>query len=256
MLVTTTIDPTTSLIQQAERLADEFGWTSVARDRHSLAALMDHHQVSRIVVAGQQGLRVIDEQDQAYFFHPSMAKIRVKRLLAGERDTMLTAANVRPGDVVIDATMGLASDAIVFAHAVGTTGRVTALESEQLPYLLAREGLQCYTCRMAQLEQAMRSIVPVWADHLDYLRKQPDDSADIVYFDPMFRRSVMSSAIEPLRELANPHALQPETVTEAIRVARRMVVMKEHNRSGEFERLGFQPLATGHSKITYGVIAL
>ena len=47
-----------------------------------------------------------------------------------------------------------------------------------------------------------------------------------------------------------------ESVREAVRVARKTVVMKEARSSGEFERLGFTLPERGKSKITYGVISI
>jgi 16S rRNA (guanine1516-N2)-methyltransferase len=256
MLVTTTARPNERMLMQAEALSSELGALLMTRGNRTLTMIMKAADDAQILVVEQQGLRLATLSGSEFFFHPSMAMVRVKRLLAGEKDKMLDAADVRLGDTIIDCTMGLASDSIVFAHAAGANGTVIALESEQLPYVLAREGLQAYSCGLLSLEQAMRRIKPVHADHLEYLRRQPDRSADIVYFDPMFRRSAASDAIEPLREVANSLALRAEAVAEASRVARRTIIMKEHNRSGEFERLGFQPVKNAHSKITYGVIAL
>ena len=57
----------------------------------------------------------------------------------------------------------------------------------------------------------------------------------------MFRQTVnRSSGLQPLKKLANPRPLDRESVREAVRVARKRVVLKERLMSGEFERLGFQ----------------
>ena len=86
----------------------------------------------------------------------------------------------------------------------------------------------------------MRRIEVRHSHHLDYLKSLPDQSVDIVYFDPMFREPITDSAsINPLRHYANGEPLDAESVREAIRVARKTVVMKEARSSGEFERLGF-----------------
>lgn len=80
---------------------------------------------------------------------------------------------------------------------------------------------------------------------------------DIVYFDPMFREPITDSAsINPLRHYANGEPLDEESVREAVRVARKTVVLKEARYSGEFERLGFSLPERGKSKITYGVISI
>jgi hypothetical protein len=83
----------------------------------------------------------------------------------------------------------------------------------------------------------------------------PDRSVDIVYFDPMFRRPVLSSsALRPLRSQAEERPLSEAAVREAVRVARRRVVLKDHRDSGEFERLGFVRRRVSSSKVAYGVI--
>lgn len=253
MLVTTAAGSPGVTERHARALADELGARFAARDGRTLSHLMKTAGDPEIFVAYDKEVRFKHKDGPFLFFHPSMAMIRVKRLIAGEQDAMLNAGRVAPGDRVIDCTMGLASDAIVYSYAVGETGAVTAVESELIPFILAREGLLAYECGFPSLESAMRRIQPVHEDHLGYLRKQPDNSADIVYFDPMFRKAEAGSSIEPLRGMANPGALRPEAVEQAKRIARKTVVMKEHNRSGEFERLGFRPV---HDKpiITYGVI--
>ena len=256
MLITTTADPAPHTELRALRLAEELGAKLVARSNRSLNQLMRTFNDPEIWIAGERDLRYKKGSDDFMFFHPSMAMIRVKRMLAGEPDTMLEAAGIEEGNSVMDCTMGLASDAVVFAAGVGEAGQVVALESERVPYMLAKEGLQTYECGFPLLEAAMRRVIPINSDHLAYLKEQPDNSADVVYFDPMFRRSAASSAIEPLRELANSAALRREAIEQAVRVARKSVVMKEHNRSGEFERLGFRPIHTAQTRITYGVIRL
>lgn len=103
----------------------------------------------------------------------------------------------------------------------------------------------------------MRRIEVRHSHHLDYLKSLPDRSVDIVYFDPMFREPIAESAsIHPLRHYANGEPLEMESVREAVRVARKTVVMKEARSSGEFERLGFTLPERGKSKITYGVISI
>ena len=119
-------------------------------------------------------------------------------------------------------------------------------------------GLQHFLPGNYPLYAAMRRINVVNEDYLDYLRQQPDNSVDVVYFDPMFRKPLTaSSSISPLRGVADHRPLSVEAVTEACRVARLRVVMKEASGSGEFARLGFHRLVGGkYSKVHYGVIAV
>jgi len=144
----------------------------------------------------------------------------------------------------------------VFSFAAGPAGRVVALESEPVLHAIVREGLRTYRTGMVDADAALRRIELIRADHAEYLSSLPENSVDIVYFDPMLRIPVYeSSSMEPLRGVANPAPLSHEAVREARRVARRVVVLKENRDSGEFERLGFtwvKPKKT--SAVAYGVI--
>jgi hypothetical protein len=256
VIVTTSYHPSAEQIAKAHGFAEELGCRYVDRQGNSLRKLRDKHAAESILLVTGEALQCISDPDkQPIFFHPSMAHVRVQRLVRGEPDTLVTAADAEPGDIVVDCTAGLASDSIVFAHAVGDEGRVIAIDSQPVICTLLREGLRCYRSDVDALNKAMRRIEIVCADHLDYLRRMPDKSADIVYFDPMFRHPVeQSDSISPLRVFANPNALSEASVTEAKRVARKRVVMKEGRRSGEFARLGFGIVIPSGTKLAYGVI--
>ncbi|MEX1029189.1 MAG: class I SAM-dependent methyltransferase [Paenibacillaceae bacterium] len=258
MLVTTGINPSPQSVHLARQVSVDWQAEWVPRGNRSLKKLKLQYNQSQILIVGNYELRYLDQDDHWMFFHPSMAMVRIKRLIKGEKDNMLEVGLVQEGDRIIDCTMGLASDAIIFSHAVGDTGEVVAIENAPLPYLLAKEGLATYETEIPELRDAMRRIQVVQADHLEYLRAQSERSADVVYFDPMFRHAAAGSAIEPLRELADHHALRIEAIVEARRVARRKVIMKEQIGGGEFSRLGFEhsrgTSSNRTAKIAYGVI--
>lgn len=257
MLVTTSSDPTEQVTASAQAAATELHAKWVARGRNSLAKLMANHSESAILLVSRERLEYHQIDQPVFYFHPSMAAVRVKRLLRGEGDTLLTAADVRKGDTVLDCTAGLASDSIVLAHAVGSEGRVTALESEQVIQYVVREGLKRYVYEVEALNEAMRRVELLHANHDDYLRQADSKSVDIVYFDPMFRQPIHeSSSISPLRGLANGGELASRTLEEACRVARKAVVMKEITRSSEWKRLNFTDFVKASPKIAFGVIRL
>ncbi|NBD23504.1 class I SAM-dependent methyltransferase [Paenibacillus glycinis] len=253
MIVTTPHKPTPGQTAYAEAIAEELGGRFVPRKQDSLQLLRHKYADARLLVADDRGLRYYEESEEPLYFHPSMAYVRVKRMRKGERDPLIALADCQPGDSVVDCTAGLGSDALVFSYAVGSEGSVTALESERMLYTVVREGLRTYHTEHEDVNDALRRIRMRCADHLAYLRAQPDKSVDIVYFDPMFRQPLHdSSALAPLRGLANGSALGEESVRQAVRVARKRVVLKEHGDSGEFERLGFE--RRHRNKIAYGVI--
>ncbi|WP_409346869.1 class I SAM-dependent methyltransferase [Paenibacillus sp. MBLB4367] len=258
MLITTSYAPSDQLKAAVNRLADGLEGKLVPRRQYSLPRLRSMYGDSDILVANERELRYYAGDGTEVYFHPSNGYVRIKRMRKGESDLLIEISGASPGDSVLDCTAGLAADAIVFAYAVGPTGTVTALESSPVLACLLREGLSSYTTEIAEATVAMRAVRVEESDHLDYLRRQPDRSFDIVYFDPMFRKPIQdSSSMSPIRSVADMRALTEEAVAEAKRVARRCVILKEHRDSGEFERLGFTRNDRSQAaKTVYGVIEL
>ncbi|MEF2967295.1 class I SAM-dependent methyltransferase [Paenibacillus sp. M1] len=257
MIITTGDHAAPDAVRRAAALAQEAGVQYVPRNRTSLNKLASRYNDRDILVILEGGARLFRSGGEAMLFHPSMAFVRAKRLLKGESDPMLEAARIRPGDVVVDCTAGLGADSAVFALGAGPEGRVLALEDSLPLWSLLKEGFAYYVSGVKKFDDALRRITAKRAEHLRALREMPDKSADVVYFDPMFRNPVEeSSAISPLRTYANASPLSPEAVAEACRVARKTVVLKEKKGSGEFERLGFESDPRPHTKIAYGVISL
>ncbi|RCW50989.1 class I SAM-dependent methyltransferase [Paenibacillus prosopidis] len=258
MIVTTSANPSARALEQASRLALELSALLKARGNLTVRKLIAMSSDERLLVVTEQEVRYYDGQSEApLYFHPSMAFVRVKRLRRGETDPLIQLSGCREGDSIIDCTAGLASDSLVFSYAAGASGSVIAIESEPVLCALVREGLAGYETGLDDVDAAMRRIVMRCVNHLDYLKALPDKSADIVYFDPMFRQPIKeSSSMEPLRSIANMDALSSEVVGQAVRVARKSVILKEHQSSGEFARLGFERKHVNTSKIAYGVIQL
>jgi len=185
-----------------------------------------------------------------------MAHMRLKNLSLGGQDHMILAMGLTEGMSVLDCTLGFASDALVAASVVGQRGRVVGLEANPLVAAVIEYGLAHHTGENYAVHRAMRLIEVKNREHGEFLRELPDDSFDVVYFDPMFRHPFTDSvSLNPLRSLAMSSAIDAASVAEAVRVAKRRVVLKESALSREFARLGF-PLVVGgrYSRIKYGVI--
>lgn len=250
MVVTTSRHPTAQEEAHARALAEELGLPYVAR-RGSLAGL---GATAALVVTRER--LVVHTAAGEIFFHPGMARPRVRELERGKPDVMVEAMGLRPGDSVLDCTLGLGSDAIVAAYVVGEQGRVVGLEAVAALAAVVRWGLKHYDPGHDGLREAMRRIEVVHADHNDYLAALPPGSFDIVYFDPMFREPVMESAhMRPWRVLACHRPLTRATIAAARRVARRRVVVKERSDSPVFAELGLTRVVGGRkSRIAYGVL--
>lgn len=257
MIITTGEAEAPALVERAKSLAEEMGCQYVTRGGQSLRRLAIKTGDEDVLVVLDGHVRLGGPNRTLLEFHPSMGYVRLKRVLRGDPDPMLEATRMEEGDSVLDCTAGLGADSLVFSVKGGASGSVTALESSFPLYVFLKEGLRTYESNLKASDEAMRRINVVHGHHLDYLRTLPDRSVDIVYFDPMFREPLTESAsINPLRHYANGEALDEESVREAIRVARKTVVLKEKRGSKEFLRLGFTVPERSQSKITYGVISI
>lgn len=199
---------------------------------------------------------VLYQGEERFFYHPSMGKNRASRLRKGQSDPIIEAMRLQEGMKVLDCTLGLGADALVISFAVGSKGQVVGVESSPVTAAIVRWGIEKYHHGPVWLKEAMDRIEITCADHFALLKELPENSFDIVYFDPMFRHPLPSSKpISPLRRLANHQPLSNEALSEAIRVSSGRVVLKERHDSTEFQRLGFIEVVMGnHSEIAYGVI--
>lgn len=199
---------------------------------------------------------VVETAAGPLFFHPGMARPRIRSLERGDDDVMVKAMQLTPGDTVLDCTLGLGADAIVSAFVVGEEGRVVGVEAVPMLAEVVRVGLLEYDPQHEAMRAAMRRIQVVAADHAEYLTTLPDASFDIVYFDPLFREPVQETVhMRPWRELGVGRPLTPDVVAEARRVAKRRVVIKERQNSPVFEELRVDAVVGGRkSRIAYGII--
>ena len=255
LIVTTTHKPDAKAAALAADLSARLAVPLVARARRALDALMAAHGADTVLVAAKAG-PVVHTAGGEYFFHLSMAELRINNLKDGKADHMISAMGLTPGDTVLDCTLGLATDAIVASYAAGERGRVVGLEASPVIAAVTGHGLAAFASGRPDVDAALRRIAVVPADYNDHLETLADASFDIVYFDPMFRIPVRtSSSLRPLRDLADPRPVSPRAIAAARRVARRRVVLKETAGSREFARLGFGEIVGGkYSSVHYGVI--
>lgn len=256
-VVTTNQNPSRDLIDTAQSLAKELETAYVERSKRSLAVICEACDVENVLVVTKQG-PVIHTPGGEYFFHLSMAELRIKNLRNGKHDHMVAAMSLEPGMTVLDCTLGLGTDAIVASVVAGENGKIVGVENSALIATVTKLGLKSYVTDDKVINQAMRNIVVKQADYLEYLACLADKAFDIVYFDPMFRTPITSSSnLRPIRYLADARPLSTAAVEQACRIAKRRVVMKETEGSKEFERLGFCSFVGGkYSSIKYGVIDL
>ncbi|MDR3591422.1 MAG: class I SAM-dependent methyltransferase [Negativicutes bacterium] len=257
LVVTTAHKPTPEMVGAAAELAERLAAPLKPRGNASLDALRRESAVDTLLVVTKRG-PVVSTPGGEYFFHLNLAELRIKNLISGKPDHMVSAMDLAAGMTVLDCTLGLATDAIVAAYVAGAAGKVVGLESSAVIAAVTGLGLARFVSDQAGITAALRQIRVLNADFNQHLLTLPDRSFDIVFFDPMFRAPIIdSSNLKPLRFLADDRPLSCSAVREACRVARRRVVMKEKNGSPEFARLGITDLYGGkYSSVQYGVIAV
>jgi len=255
LLVTTSYHPTVEQIGEARRLAEYLKAEFVERCDQSVAALRGERPGLPILVVRRDRL-ICQVGTLEFFFHPSLAKQRIAGLRKGERDPMVEAMGLRPGDRVLDCTLGLGADAIVASYCVGPEGEVVGVESVPVIAAIVARGLRDFSSDLSILNEAMRRVRVVCADHLEYLRTQASDSFDIIYFDPMFTTPLYGSRpLLPLRKLADHRPLRVEAITEAGRVSPPRVVVKGKRGSMPWQELGISRLHSGtRSRVEFGII--
>jgi len=256
MLITTSEDPNADLVKRAKDITKEMNGKYINRKRFSLQRMMDHYNDDLIVVTTKSLKYYNGSIKQPLFFHPNMAKLRIKRLKQGDNDLMVDITNLKAGDCFLDCTLGLASDSIIASYIVGQSGKIIGFESEQIIATLVQDGLQRGCANDLEIDKAMKRIKVKNINHFDGLKNLPDKSFDVIYFDPMFRTSLHeSNGIQAVKKTANYSAISIDIIKEAKRVAKRMIVLKERTYSHEFSRLGFKMIQRT-SSFTYGIIEI
>jgi 16S rRNA (guanine1516-N2)-methyltransferase len=239
LAVTTPAEATAADEAAARAAAARRGLAFVAREGRALARVAAAAGADALLVLGRARAALwAGGAEQAW--SGGMGELRLRRLLAGERatrDPFLEAAALRPGDHVLDATLGLGADALVAAGAVGRGGRVVGIERSPALAALVGEGL------LRHASEASRRVEVVAGDAAELLAALPDRSFDVVCFDPMFRSPrAEGPAFDLVRRLGDPRPLAKETLARARRVARRWVVVKDGTPGWDLARLDLVPL--------------
>ncbi len=226
----------------------------MARNNRSIEQLFAQEQARVVVVAQEQPvLYHAESPDTALFFHPGMALQRIRAMENGQVDRLIRVAGIKPGNHVIDATLGMGMDTMVIAHAVGESGRVTAMESSWWLVKLFEFAQGELNPKFPEVQSLLQRVQVIQGNHEQLLCAQAPCSAHVVVFDPMFRRPPdRESSMDTARHWTMAGALSERAVACAKRVAARSVVFKERPSSGEFERFGLLP-DKPRARFAYGV---
>lgn len=254
VVVTTARKRADKLEPYARVVANELAVPYQRRNDRSVEELLEEWQADVLVVANGRLSLYRQGQPQPFFYHPNAAQVRAKAFLANRYDVFVDACDLQVGDRLLDCTLGLGADAVMAQLAVGETGHVSGIEQNAVMAYIVRQGLQSWSDAHPMLCKAMRSVEVIADHHYHVLKSLPDRSYDVVYFDPMFEQTIdSSSGIQALKSFAHYEVLSQKTIQEALRVATKRVVLKDHWTSSRFKELGFTVNRKRPVEFQYGI---
>lgn len=255
MFVTTAGRTNPDMIEEAKKIALDLECPYQERRKKSVQSLQSLYKEDCIVVGKERLELFLMDAKEPFFFHPNSSMFRIKRLQKNENDPFIDATGLEKGMSLLDCTLGLASDSIVASFVVGPSGKVVGTEENKYLSYLVRRGLKSWESGLAGVDEAMRAISVKHSSALTYLKEIPSGEFDCVYIDPMFEETILESdGIRALAELAVYSEVRKEFISEAKRVARRRLVLKDHFRSKRFEQFGFSVIKRPSAKFHYGII--
>ncbi|KMJ59671.1 hypothetical protein AB685_02020 [Bacillus sp. LL01] len=255
MIVTTAGRTNEQMIQTARKIANDLGYHYYQRNKKSIGAISEERQQDVLVIGKNRYEWYRLGEADPVFFHPNTAAFRAKRWQKGEVEPFLLATDLNTGMSFLDCTLGLASDSIMASMATGEHGQVTGVEGNKLLAYLVKTGLKNWESDIGQMNEAMKRIKVLEGKHQHILTSLPENSFDVVYFDPMFENQIKeSNGISPLRKVAVYDELTEQTILDAKRVARNRIVLKDHWQSERFGKFGFTVNKRKTAKFHYGYL--
>lgn len=232
MIVTTSYRPTLKQINFAHQVAQQFNFQFISRNKRTIEQL---HQVygPQMIVVDEQKIMFYHVGEPPIYFHPNSAMFRIKRLQQGQHDPLIEMCELQPTDHVLDGTFGLGSDSLVLASQL-TSGHIIATELNPTLAMIMSTGMQYHP--YTELQPYIDKITLLQQHHYDYLLACEDNSFDIVYFDPMFDKTITSSSgMQQAKHTVEHQTITQATIEQALRVTKRAVILRNHFKSKAFD---------------------
>ena len=237
LLVTTVSRANEAMRARSSLVARRCDAQSVRR-RGSVASLLAEHDADVLYVVGRVRDELMDSTERLAV-HAGML---VHKVHSGWNHPLIKAVAPQ-GELesIVDATLGLAGDALHIAAVTGA--RVTGIEGSGAMFSLQEEGIARLARGDGDVGSAANRITPTFGQARDRLESMRSNSVEVVYLSPMFaepRRAAPGYRL--LRLVAVGGALDVHTFEQACRVASKRVVIKL-NRA---EKPGDFVVATDH----------
>jgi SAM-dependent methyltransferase len=247
MIVTTSVKTTLELNDKAQKLADELNLKYIKRNKSTIKQLLGTKK--GVIVVYKNKLSYF-ENNSEFFFHLDTTALKIKN---SDNEPLVEIIG-KEKQSILDCTMGLAGDSILLSY-YGHT--VTSIEKNKIIHLITSNGLENYVSPNEKINKAMRKITTYNYDCIDYLKKAPDNTFDIIYFDPMFSHNIRESEnLSGITPLADKNFRYKEFIKEASRVGKDKIIIKAHFRDNIFEKYNFTRIIRKNTKFHFGFLEI
>lgn len=162
-----------------------------------------------------------------HVFSLNMAELRIQHLRQGQTDHLLEAVGTTRPIRILDCTCGFGADSLVLSFGLPQGSAVTALEASPLMAAVTGWGFTHFIHEKDDVTAALRRITLRQADYRDVLQQLPHGAFDVIYFDPMFEKPVLSSCqFQPVRDVLHKDPLRLTDIQLALQKATQRVVVK------------------------------
>lgn len=255
MFITTAGRTTESMIELTKEIGVFLELPYIPRKKQTVKQLQALYKQDCLVV-GKEKLELYKlNESEPFFFHPSSANFRMKRLLSNQKDPLIEVCQLQEGMSFLDCTLGLGSDSIVASFIVGDSGKVTSIEQNKYIAYIVKDGLKRWDTNNEQMNEALRRIEVIHMEAIDFLQTLENNSYDVVYLDPMFETHIDESThLDPLMNFAYFKTLDEQLIKECLRVAKNRVILKDHYESSLFKKYSFVQQIRKTAKFHYGIL--
>ena len=245
IIVTTSVKTTKELDSAAKLLANNLTLQYIPRNKKTIKQLLS---IATGVLVIYKNKLSYYENNSELFFHLDTTALKIKN---SDNEPLLEIINNKKQDV-LHCKMGLAGDSILLSY---YGHNVTAIEKNNIIFLITNTGLNEYTSQNEKINDAMRKITTYNCDCLDFLKNSPGNSYDVIYVDPMFSHNITeSNNLAGITTLADTTFLFDEFINEARRVGRKKIIIKAHFKDDIFEKYNFTRIVRKNTKFHYGFI--
>lgn len=245
IIVTTSVKTNDNLNDKAHNISKILKLDFIYRNKKTIKQILE--VFDGVVVVYKNKISYFEGNDEL-FFHPDTTSLKIKN---NDNEPLIDIISEK-NQTVLDATMGLAGDSIILSY---YEHKVTALEKNPIIHFIVSEGLKNYISTNEDITEAMRKITTHNIDALTFLKKCEKNSFDVIYCDPMFSHNIEESTnlagIEHLAEYTFPIK---DFLKEAVRVAKKKIIIKAHFKDDIFEKYNFKRIVRKNTKFHYGYI--